>query len=115
MENIQGPPDPEVVYKVRPIPLTLNRQTRKKHTKVTRPNGIREEVFDNDAFLDDLIDYAIVDWTGLTVHGEPAPCTRENKIRGLDFPRKLAILAAAGLNRPAEAAEARDHSFRGPT
>ena len=112
LENIQGKADADVFYTIRPVPLALNRQTQKKHTKVTRPNGIREEVFDRDAFLDDLIDYALVSWRGILLNGKPAECSRDNKIRGLDFPRKLALLALAGINRTVEATEAKVHSFR---
>ena len=114
LDNILGPGDPEVFYTLRPIPLTLNRQTRKKHTKVTRPNGIREEVFDDAGFFDDLIDYALVGWRGINIKGQPADCTRENKIRGLDGARKNALLALAGINRPMQAQAQRDSSFRSP-
>jgi hypothetical protein len=114
LENIQGKADPDVFYTLRPVPIALNRQTQKKHTKVTRPNGIREEVFDREAFLDDLLDYALVSWTGILLNGKPAECVRDLKIRGLDWPRKLALLAVAGINRAAEANEARALSFRKP-
>jgi hypothetical protein len=112
LDGLIGPADADVFYTVRPIPIELNRQMRRKHTKVSRPNGIREETFDESGFYDDALDYVLVEWRGLTVHGQPAPCTRENKVKGLDGHRKNALLILSGINRPQMVAEARERSFR---
>jgi hypothetical protein len=100
-------------YTVRQIPPDVNREIAKKHTKYT-PNSRthrRDEDVDNVGFMDDLIDYALMDWSGILDDGAPAPCTRENKLL-LDMPRKIALLKVAGLNRVA--AEVRAQSFRPP-
>lgn len=111
LEGVTGA-DADVSYTVRPIPLQLNRQLRKKHTKTSRPNGIKEDTFDVDGFIDDLLDYALIGWAGITYKGEPAPCTRELKIGGLDTARKQALLVLAGINRPMQAKEQLATSFR---
>jgi hypothetical protein len=105
--------DPGTVYTVRQITPDINRALAEKNTiKVpNRKTHRMDSEVDNVALLDDLIDYAILDWTGILDNGEPAPCTRENKVL-LDQPRKLALLSVSGLNR--KAAEVRAESFRQP-
>lgn len=92
--------DPETVYTVRQIPPEVNRSLGKRHTTtpINRRTGQRETVVDHEALLDDLVDYAIVSWSGILLKGEPAPCTRENKLL-LDFTRKTGLLSVAGLNQ----------------
>lgn len=99
--------DPDVSYQVRQILPQQAKAIAKRHTHA-RSNGER---VDQVSMLEDLIDAAVVGWTGILVKGEPAPCTREHKLL-LDAPRRLALLSVAGLNRPA--AEVRDASFRVP-
>jgi len=103
--------DPEVSYVVRQIEPSVNRAAMKKHTKPGR-NG-RDAVVDFDAAYDDLIDHALIRWTGFLWRGAEAPCTRENKLL-LDRPRKMALLLVAGLNRSQARAEERAQSFPRP-
>jgi hypothetical protein len=105
--------DPGTVYTVRQIPPQINRELAKKHTErpINKRTGQRESVVDNVSLLDDLVDYALVDWSGILLKGEKAPCTRENKLL-LDYQRKVALIGIAGLNQIA--AEVRAESFRQP-
>lgn len=106
--------DPGTVYTIRQIAPQMNRQIAKTHTTqpINRRTGARETVVDHVALVDDLLDYALVGWRGILLKGVDAPCSREHKLL-LDMPRKLALLAVAGLNRTAP--EDRERSFRGPT
>lgn len=105
--------DPDTVYVVRQISPDVRKEIVKRHTStpINRQTGQRDRVVDNDAYFDDLLDYALVDWRGILLNGEPVPCVRGHKMR-LDMPRKLALLGVAGLNRTAPAD--RDRSFRSP-
>jgi hypothetical protein len=110
LEDVSGG-DPGTVYTVRQISSDINKELSAKNTTRTpnrRTHRMDSDV-DNVALLDDLIDYALLEWTGIVDDGQPAPCTRENKLR-LDMPRKLALLSVAGLNQ--KAAEVRAESFR---
>lgn len=106
--------DADTVYVVRQIPPAVNKEIGKRHTTtpINRQSGQRDRVIDHAAFMDDLLDYALVDWRGILLKGNPVPCVREHKLL-LDMPRKLALLGVAGLNR--SASEDRDRSFRSPT
>jgi hypothetical protein len=103
--------DEATVYVVRQIPPAVNREYGKRHTTqvINRKSGSREPVVDSMGLVDDLLDYALIEWRGVLMKGEPAPCTRELKDL-LDYPRKVALLGVAGLNQVDT--EARDHSFR---
>jgi hypothetical protein len=109
LPDIEGG-DPGTVYTVRQIPPAVNRELAKKHTErpINKRTGQREQVVDNIALLDDMVDYALVSWEGVLLKGQPAPCSRENKLR-LDYPRKVALMSVAGLNQIA--AEVRAQSF----
>ncbi len=106
--------DPETVYVARRLTSEVIRRVRKLHTntKRNRRNGSMETDTDDEAVQDDLLDYALTDWRGPTLKGQPAPCTRFNKINGLDAVRKAALLIAAGVNRLTSAPEEREASFR---
>lgn len=53
------------VFQLRLIPDETNKAFRKRHITVSWKNGQRREDLDGDGYGDDLIDYAIVDWTDL--------------------------------------------------
>lgn len=105
-------PDPDVVYTVRKLPPHTHREILKRHTRSEFVRGVgRQPVVDTDALTDDLIDHVVVEWRGIQLRGEPAPCTRELKVKGLDWERKKALLDRAGANESARAAERRAESF----
>jgi hypothetical protein len=111
--GIVGPCE-DVTYKVRQLPQPVARELAKKHTKrVPNPSTHRmDELVNNDALLDDAIDYIVVGWSGVNYpNGQPADCTRENKVQGLDAARKMALSNIAASNQ--SAAESRADSFRG--
>lgn len=57
------------------------RTLRKKHTKTEWQNGQRVQNLDGPAMADDMIDAAIVDWTGVVdTQGKPLPCERTFKL-----------------------------------
>lgn len=99
-------PDPEVSYQLRVITREVNREIANRH----KPTIVGREA-DLDAMLDDLIDYALVSWSGFVADGVQAPCTRENKLQ-LDAARKNALVVRAGSNR--RAPEVRAASFSEP-
>lgn len=99
--------DPGTSYTVRQVLPSTAKVITKRHTKPGRGG----ERVDSVAVYEDLLDHALVGWSGILLNGEDAPCTRDNKLL-LDGQRREAILLVAGLNRTDEVA--RDHSFRPP-
>lgn len=114
LPNVKSPCE-DVTYQVRQIPPPLARAMAKRHTK-RRPNPQThqmEEQVDVDALSEEAIDYVVVGWSGVVLpDGTPAPCTKDNKVSGLDAARKIALTNIAGSN--SGAAEARAESFRQP-
>jgi len=104
--------DPETVYIVRQIPPDVNRQLSQKHTTrpINRRTGQRENVVDNLALVDEMVDWALVDWRGILLNSTPVPCTSEYK-QLLDYNRKVGLLSIAGLNQVAQEGS-REASFR---
>ena len=92
--------DPSVVYTVRPLGTEKFRELHRAHTKkvLNKRTGQREDDHDAEGFADAVCDFVLVGWVGVVDHGEPAPCTRENKMR-LDGQVKTGLIAVAGLNR----------------
>lgn len=75
-------PDPDVTYRLRALTRETYKQTVKAHTRrgpMTRA-GQPTEVVDGPGIAEDLLDHALVGWSGILVGGEPAPCTRETKL-----------------------------------
>lgn len=102
--------DKETVYTVRRLTLEKHREIRKRHT--SKPTYRRQfEQLNEEAFQDDLFDYVLVNWTGVIVKGQPAPCDAEHRAL-LDVPRRIALLDAAGMNEIRAQEDARDTSFR---
>lgn len=96
--------DPDVTYTVKQLTGEISRRIARPHDKGPSPDAA--------AILDDLIDYCLIDWTGIVFDGEPVPCDRRHKLL-LDAPRKQAIVQAAALNQVTRA-EVRAASFREP-
>jgi hypothetical protein len=107
--------DAKTTYTLRSITKQVYRDITKKHTKKisNRTTRAMEDRTDWEAASDDLLDFALVDWSGVTSGKEEAPCTRENK-NFLDPRRQQAILEAAGLNQIEEAPARKAESFREP-
>jgi len=108
------PPDPDVVYTLRPITVDYARVVYKRHTtqgKFNRRTGQREEVVNHLAARDELFDYCLVSWTGILAHGQPAPCDLAHKMK-LPGVVQAALVdrAQQGQRTPEDTAE----SFRQP-
>jgi hypothetical protein len=108
-------PDSEAAYVLRPLTPEQSRKLRKQHTTfvINKRTHTKDPQVNDDAFADDLIDYVLVDWSGMVSKGQPLPCERAYKLR-LDFVRKAALLGLAGGNRTERAQERRAESFRQP-
>jgi hypothetical protein len=107
--------DKDTTYSLRHITTDKHREIVKANTdKVpNRRTHQRDDVVNWEAVQDDLVDYAIADWSGVVAKGQPVPCERVYKLL-LDGPRKTAILERAGMNEVAAAPERRAESFRAP-
>jgi hypothetical protein len=106
-------PDAGTFYTLRELTTAKWREIKKLNT-TKRPNKQTrqmEDVLDEEAFSDDLVDYVIVGWRGIVDNGADAPCTRENKLR-LDGTIKSALVGRAGLTQIVQAPDARAASFR---
>jgi hypothetical protein len=105
--------DPNTVYTIREITKATYRKFIKDHTKKV-PNrqtrGMVEET-DFQAVSDDLLDWALVKWSGVTLGGVEVSCTSENKAL-LDTVRSSAILDIAGIGQVEEGPALRKASFR---
>lgn len=81
----------DTVFYLRQIPDETNKVFRKRHTTNEWKNGVQRTTTDGDAYGDDLIDFAIVDWDGLyalDADGErvKVPCDRKYKV---NLPEKV--------------------------
>lgn len=105
--------DRDVVYTLRPLTRSVRRNVTDKHTR-SKPNpqtGRMDLITDGDAVTDDIIDHVLMDWTGILCDGQPAPCTRENKVQ-LDPVRLRALIERAGMTQAAREVAVAE-SFRG--
>lgn len=109
-----GNGDTDTSYTLRPLTHDVYKRVGKQHTR-TAPNRqtrqMESRIDDQVAVMEDLIDYALVGWTGVLWNGEPAPCEREIKLR-LDGVRRTALLERAGMNQIVAAEADRQSSFR---
>lgn len=110
LSDVQGG-DPDTSYTVQQLTPEVTKQLSKKHTThpINRRTGQRETEVDHLSLMDDLLDAALVGWSGVLAGGESAPCTRANKLL-LDFERKSALLRLAGVNQVEQQA-AKEGSF----
>lgn len=108
--------DPDTTYTLRPIAVEDHREISKKNTKpVIEPLSRRTiDQTDYEAVADDTLDFVLTDWSGILIKGQPAACTRENKLK-LDGNRRVALTGLAGMNQIARSPEVRAESFRQPT
>lgn len=106
--------DSDVFYTIRKLTPTKHRAILKQHTKAAGfERGVGKiEKTDGFAATDDIVDYVLVGWRGILLHGQPAPCERALKLSGLDLDRKKAIIDRAGMNEIAREPERRAESFR---
>jgi len=107
--------DPETTYLIRPIAVDDHRRIVKAHTTdvVNRRTHQKEPQVDWAAVNDDILDFVLVDWTGIHLKGQPVACSREYKLK-LDGVRRQALADVAGMNQIARAPEVRAESFREP-
>lgn len=107
--------DKDTAYTLRPLTTAKFRELQKKNTKqvLNKRAGRMEPQLDGETLADDLIDHVIAGWTGILSKGQPADCTRENKLK-LDGQVKQALIGVAGLNRIEAIPEEREQSKSGP-
>lgn len=105
--------DPDVSYTVRPLTTDKFRELQKRNTKlvVNKASRSMEKELNGEGLADDLIDHVLAGWVGIVSKGQPAECTRANKLR-LDGQVKGGLIAIAGLNRIEAAPAAKEESFR---
>ncbi len=105
--------DPDVAYTVRPLTTAKFRELQKRNTQqvVNKASRSMEAEVNGEKLADDLIDWVIADWSGIVDKGQPAECSRANKLR-LDGQVKAGLIGVAGLNRIEAAPEVRTDSFR---
>lgn len=105
--------DADTSYTVRPLTTAKFRELQKKNTKlvVNKATKSMEQEIDGEKLADDLIDWVVAGWSGILDKGQPAECSRENKLR-LDGQVKQGLIGVAGLNRIEAAPAVRDDSFR---
>lgn len=108
--------DPGTTYTLRPISVNDHRRLSKENTKtaINRQTHMGEAVIDYEALNDDILDFVLLDWSGILLKGQPAPCIREHKLR-LDGARRAALSGVAGMNQIQRAPEVRAESFRQPS
>ena len=108
--------DPDTVYILRPLTTEAHRDIVKQFTTYVLNKGThqREPKRDDDAIVDAMYDYVLVDWRGIvdSAH-QPVPCTPAAK-RGLGTVIRAALLERAGLNQIESVEVAEASSFRGP-
>lgn len=78
------PPDPDAIYYLRALTREVSRAIVKRHTRQVpnRRTHQKDDVTDVYTVSDDLLDYAIVKWDGVTNGtGGPAPCDLEHKLK----------------------------------
>ena len=98
--------------KIRELQAPYLKQRFNKRTHKLEDVPLSRE--DESSFAADILDYVILDWSGIVYQGQPLACIREHKVL-LDMPRRTALLEVAGLNKAGAAAEvAREESFREP-
>ena len=107
--------DKETSYTLRALTKSVYREITRRHTRKVPNKATRsmQDETDNEAAADDLLDYALVDWSGVVANGMLVPCSTENK-HLLDPQRQAAILDAAGINQIQEAPARKAESFREP-
>jgi hypothetical protein len=91
------PADPDAVYWLRPMTRDASREMRKRNTKQVpnrRTHQLESKVSD-EQLDDDILDYIIVKWEGVTNgNGGPAPCDLAHKVK-LPLEVQGALLARA--------------------
>ena len=106
-------PDPEAVYFLRSLGKDKVREIIASHKRKV-PNKFTHQMVtetDEEAASDDLLDYAIERWEGVTENGEPSPCDREHKLR-LPAEVQACIVQRAQIGQVTAAQQAA--SFRKP-
>ncbi len=78
------PEGTQSTFELRIVPDDVEKEARKQATRKEWDKGQRTESFDVHAFLARILDYAIVDWTGIKVRDangvSELPCTKANKL-----------------------------------
>jgi hypothetical protein len=104
--------DPEVTYTLKPIAVEDHRKLQKTYTKqaIDRRTHQKVDEVDFEGLADATLDFILVDWSGILIQGQPAPCVKANKLK-LDGPRRVALTGMAGMNQIARSPEVRAESF----
>ncbi len=105
--------DKDTTYTLRPIAVDDYREIVKANSVdvIDRRTHQKTKQTDWEKVNDDQIDFVLVAWTGIVVKGQPAECSRANKLK-LDGVRRQALCDRAGINQIQRAPEVRAESFR---
>jgi len=105
-------PDPHAVYHVRTITTEKGREILKRHTRQVpnRQTHRKDDVTDNAAATNEMLDYAIAKWEHVQNGSDPAPCDLAHKLR-LPPEVQAGILQMAQVGRSEDDRRA---SFRQP-
>lgn len=95
--------DAETVYTLRPLTRDTVKEILGRHQRQqANPRTQQmETVFvtgGQEKSNEDMLDYVLVDWTGILCGGVPVPCEREHKLK-LDALRMFALIDQAGLSQ----------------
>lgn len=108
--------DPGTTYTLRPVSRGLYQRVSEKHAvRFGGRRGLKldEQIAFSVAINEELLDFALVEWSGILINGQPAPCDASHKTL-LDGPRVQALLGKAGVNQIQLSEEAKAASFRSP-
>jgi hypothetical protein len=68
-------------FELQIIPDDVEKKARREATgKPTFERGVRIDNFDTHKFVNAMLDYAIVGWTGIRMRGVEVPCTAAHKL-----------------------------------
>lgn len=106
--------DPGTTYVVRPLTQRVIDEIRQRHTRqvINKITHRKDAVTDDRAMAEDLLDYLLMDWSGVLFKTtrQPVPCTKDYKVQALAGARVEALFKLAGVNE-VERAEVRAASF----
>ena len=76
------PVDKDAVYHLRVITTETGREILKRHTykKPNKHTHKMDDITDNEAASNDMLDYCIVRWDGVKNGADPAPCDLAHKL-----------------------------------
>lgn len=108
------PLDKQTVYYLRPITVEQVREIQRRNTRQVpnRRTHRKDDVVDDEAAANEVLDVCIVRWEGVTDNGQPATCDLAHKLL-LPSEIQVALVQLAQIGQVSPEAQAA--SFRQPT